>query len=509
MKIKYKLILLSLAFVYGCKSNYVKESPKEIISNNSNIVSAIIEDKDNFYYTNFSNFNYKDKKLPIGVFDSGIGGLTVMDAIINYDKNNNQTHLSGSDNSPDFEKESFIYFGDQANMPYGNYSETNKVELLKEHIIKDAQFLLSNKYYESADDLVAKTNKKPVKVIVIACNTATAYGKEYIEEFIEKAKLDFKVIGVIDAGARGVLETFQKNEDGIIGVLATVGTVSSKGYPNTILKFKEELSYFGNIEVFSQGGLGIAESVDEDRDYFNKNLTQPREEYKGPSLNGQTKIDKALFRVYNFNFEKSKMLCDSKKLDDCATLQINDAENYVRYHLVSLLEKIRISKTKNKLKAIVLGCTHYPYLTTEINSVLQELYKYKNELGNYAYRDFMNENINLIDPSANTAKELFEYLNNKSLFNPNGTLNSSEFYISVPNKSNKNIQTNKEGSFLYDYKYGRKEGEIQEYIKTVPFSRSNISDDIVSRLHNKIPKIYQLIRVFSNTNKKIEFINDK
>lgn len=511
MKKNYKLILLSFvfAFIFGCKSNYGTKTPNPSIGNNNSIVSAIIDNKDNFYYTNFADFNYKDNTLPVGVFDSGIGGLTVLDAIVNYDYNTNSNHKKGTDGLPDFEKESFIYFGDQANMPYGNYSEVNKVDLLKEHIIKDAQFLLSNKYYTTPDDLVAKTDKKPVKVIVIACNTATAYGKEYIEEFIKKSKLDIKVIGVIDAGARGVLETLQKNEDGIIGVLATVGTISSKGYSNTILKFKEQLGYTGNIEVFSQGGLGIAESVDEDTNYFNKNLTQPREDYKGPSLNGQTKIDKALLKVYNFNFEKSKMLCDSKNVDDCSAIQINDAENYVRYHLVSLLEKIRASKTKNKLKAIVLGCTHYPYLTTEINTVLQELYDYKNDVETYVYRDFMAEKVQLIDPSANTAKELFEYLSAESLFNPNGNSASSEFYVSVPNKDNKSSQINNEGSFLYDYKYGRTAGEIQEYTKSVPFSRNTISDDILNRLNNKIPKIYQLIHVFNSINKKTEFINDK
>ena len=511
MKKNYKLILLSFvfAFIFGCKSNYIKESEKASFGNKNSIVSAIINKKDNFYYTNFANFNYKDNTLPVGIFDSGIGGLTVLDAIVNYDFNSNSSHKKGSDGLPDFQKESFIYFGDQANMPYGNYSEVNKVDLLKEHIIKDAQFLLSNKYYTTPDDLVAKTDKKPVKVIVIACNTATAYGKEYIEEFIKKAKLDIKVIGVIDAGARGVLETLQKSEDGIIGVLATVGTISSKGYSNTILNFKEQLGYTGNIEVFSQGGLGIAESVDEDTNYFNKNLTQPREDYKGPSLNGQTKIDKALLKVYNFNFEKSKMLCDSKNADDCSALQINDAENYVRYHLVSLLEKIRISKTKNKLKAIVLGCTHYPYLTNEINMVLKELYDYKNDVGSYVYRAFMTEKVQLIDPSANTAQELFEYLNTESLFNPNGNSTSSEFYVSVPNKDNKSSQINKEGSFLYDYKYGRTAGEIQEYTKSVPFSRNTISEDILNRLNSKIPNLYQLIRIFNTSNEKTKFLKDK
>ncbi len=59
--------------------------------------------------------------LPIGVFDSGVGGLTVLDAIIALDEFNNLSGKSGPDGVPDFEHERFVYLGDQANMPYGNY----------------------------------------------------------------------------------------------------------------------------------------------------------------------------------------------------------------------------------------------------------------------------------------------------------------------------------------------------------------------------------------------------
>jgi glutamate racemase len=97
-----------------------------------------------------------------------------------------------SDGIPDFEKEYFIYLADQANMPYGNYPSLGKTDLLKEHILKDVQFLLSNKYYQLPGDQEYKTDKLPVKVIVIACNTATAYGMEDIEKFLLKAKLDIK-----------------------------------------------------------------------------------------------------------------------------------------------------------------------------------------------------------------------------------------------------------------------------------------------------------------------------
>ena len=495
--------------IVGCKQNPKKEVTAETEVQKGDIVETIINDNKSFYHVNFANYPTGNKSLPIGVFDSGTGGLTVLKAIVNYDENNNSNYKSGSDGTIDFNKESFIYLGDQANMPYGNYSKENKVDLLNEHIIKDAQFLLSNKYYSDSNDGTVNSDKQPVKTLVIACNTATAYGKEYIEEFLKKADANIKVIGVIDAGVRGTLNSIEKNEDAIIGVLATAGTVASKGYHNTIVKFKDELGYTGNIEVFSQGGVGIAEAVDEDPNYFDKTLKKPRNDYKGPGLDGDVQIDKTLFDIYNFDFDNSKMLCDTEKADDCSILQINDAQNYVRYHLVTLMEQIRQSKTTNKLKSIILGCTHYPYMTDEISMILKELYSYKGKDGKYLYRNFMVENINLIDPAVDTAKELHEHLKQESLFNPNGDIKNSEFYISVANRDNKNAKIDEEGRFPYDYKYGRNVGEIQEYVKIVPFSRENISYDILTRFQKQIPHVYQLMQNFNQKNEKTKGLSEE
>jgi len=83
--------------------------------------------------------------LPIGVFDSGIGGLTVLEEILKIDTFHNDTLAPGPDGRPDFENERFIYFGDQANMPYGNYSAENNLPYLRELILKDALFLLGQR----------------------------------------------------------------------------------------------------------------------------------------------------------------------------------------------------------------------------------------------------------------------------------------------------------------------------------------------------------------------------
>ena len=183
-------------------------------------------------------------------------------------------------------------------------------------------------------------------------------------------------------------------------------------------------------------------------------------------------------------------------------MHINDAEKYVRFHLVSLMEQIRRSNTNNKLQVIILGCTHYPYLSGEIDEVLEELYDFKTEDGKYLYREFMIQNIELIDPAENTAKELYEYLNQHSFFNPDGNIKESEFYISIPNRDNPDVVTDQAGRFPYAYKYGRRAGEIQEYVKVVPFSRKNLSSDVLMRIEDQMPYIYMLIQHFNENNQK-------
>ncbi|SFC10198.1 Asp/Glu/Hydantoin racemase [Parapedobacter composti] len=463
----------------------------------SPIEQAIITDTASFYYVDVAAYPAHDESLPIGVFDSGTGGLTVLDALVRYDENNNDNQTAGRDERPDFQKEKFIYLADQANMPYGNYHSEQKSDLLVEHTIKDVQFLLSNRYYPQASSVEPSGRKQPVKAIVIACNTATAYGKAAIDAFMEKAGLNIPVIGVIDAGARGALAAFGKDESGSIGVFATVGTIASKGYEKTLMRIKDELGYTGNIQVYNQGGHGVAEAVDEEPDFIDRRATAPRPNYRGPALDNKSyAIDKDLLDVYRFDFSGNKMLCDSESALDCSIMQLNDTENYVRYYLVSLLEQMRKQPDAKPLKALLLGCTHYPYLTDNIKQVLDELYHFQ-EAGEYRYRHLMAETVHIIDPAENVADELYTYLKAQQLFNPAGDMTSSEFYISVPNTHNSNVKTDKSGHFTYDYKYGRRAGEIQEYVKVVPFDYSNIPAETIERMKTAIPQTFRLINTLN------------
>ena len=110
----------------------------------------------------------------------------------------------------------------------------------------------------------------------------------------------------------------------------------------------------------------------------------------------------------------------------------------------------------------------------------------------------MAEDIAIVDPAVNVVDELYQYLKEKQLFNPEGDMRESEFYISVPNTSNPNVVVDAQGRFPYEYKYGRNEGEIQEYVQVVPFSSNNISADTYARFRSSIPETYELIEEFQN-----------
>lgn len=494
----HTILLLSLWILSNCG-----QQPD---SNKTNLNEVILSDSSNFFYLDVKNYPVKNKKLPIGIFDSGTGGLTVMDAIVNYDGFDNKSQIYSGDGVLDFEKEFFIYLADQANMPYGNYPSLGKTDVLKEHILKDVQFILGNKYYQSADDKEFQVDKLPVKVIVIACNTATAYGLDDINDFLTKADLDIKVIGVINAGVKGAFENISSDENCSIAVMATEGTVLSNGYINAITSYKSETEYRGEIQTFQQAGVGLAGAIDGVIDYISSSATSIREEYKGPSLTSEdAKIDKSILSRYNFDWSNNRILYSGEK-NNPTEIQLNSIENYIYYNVVSLLEQIKNSESAKPLNTIILGCTHYPFYRDIFAQKLNELYNLK-ENGEYVYRNVMNEDIILIDPAENTAKELYEFLKENDLFN-NSSMDKSEFYISVPNILNENVKTESAGNFTYEYKYGRDAGNIQQYVKRVPFNKSNLHPDVIEMLKEKTPLIYQLIIDFNQKNEKTIYLRE-
>ena len=135
-------------------------------------------------------------KAPLGVFDSGIGGLTVARALFERLPN-----------------ESIIYFGDTARVPYGPKSP----DTVRRYSAEILAYLL----------------KRGVKAVVIACNTSTAHALGYLKE-----RSSVPVVGVIEPGARAAVAA---TKTGTIGVIGTAGTIASGAYERAITALRPDV----------------------------------------------------------------------------------------------------------------------------------------------------------------------------------------------------------------------------------------------------------------------------
>jgi glutamate racemase len=137
---------------------------------------------------------------PIGVFDSGIGGLTVVHAL-----------------TKTLPHENIVYFGDTARVPYGPKSP----QTVREYAAQDADILLAH----------------DVKLIVIACNTVSAVALDVVQK-----RSSVPVVGVIGPGAEAAVAATNKKRVGVIG---TVGTIASNAYVNAIRQLDPSIQVFG------------------------------------------------------------------------------------------------------------------------------------------------------------------------------------------------------------------------------------------------------------------------
>lgn len=145
----------------------------------------------------------KNQNSAIGLFDSGIGGLSVLKQFVRF-----------------LPSERFVYLGDTARVPYGNKSTQTVIEYSKQC----ARFLIN----------------QDVKLIVIACNTASAIALNVVQDMV-----DVPVIGMINPAAKAALQATQNSK---IGVIGTRATIESKAYQNEIF----EISANDSVEVFSK-----------------------------------------------------------------------------------------------------------------------------------------------------------------------------------------------------------------------------------------------------------------
>lgn len=139
------------------------------------------------------------REAPIGIFDSGVGGLTVYRAV--------------AERLP---RESLIYLGDTARIPYGTRSR----DTIQRYALEDAGFILS----------------KNVKAIVIACNTASSFASDLLRQ-----RYSVPILGVIRAGSQRAAAA---TRNGRIGIIGTEATVASQSYERTLKAIRSDLEVF-------------------------------------------------------------------------------------------------------------------------------------------------------------------------------------------------------------------------------------------------------------------------
>lgn len=241
----------------------------------------------------------------IGIFDSGVGGLSVFREIRKI-----------------LPEEEYIYYSDSANCPYGE----KPVEFIIERCRKITEFLLEN----------------GAEIIVVACNTATAAAIKTLRE-----EYPIRFIGMEPA----IKPAAQLTRTGVVGVLATAGTLKSDKY----LRHKQK--YASDIRIAEHVGEGFVELVE-------KGMTS------GP-----------------------------------------EAESTVRRSLEPLLAA--------GADTIVLGCTHYPFLTDAIRKAAQ------------------GRDITIIDPAPAIAKHLVEVMDEEGI--AHGPSYGKSFHISLHSSGNQKL----------------------------------------------------------------------
>ncbi|MCC6487189.1 MAG: glutamate racemase [Candidatus Hydrogenedentes bacterium] len=137
-----------------------------------------------------------DPGSPLGIFDSGVGGLTVFRRVAE--------RLPG---------ESIVYLGDTARVPYG----TKSAETVVRYARACARLLI----------------ERDIKILVVACNTATAYALDVLRD-----ELGIPVLGVIEPGARRAVAA---TRNGRIGVVGTVGTIASGAYQSVLTSLAPDM----------------------------------------------------------------------------------------------------------------------------------------------------------------------------------------------------------------------------------------------------------------------------
>lgn len=433
------------------------------------IAQKALGDSSSIYYADFPEYPRELSDLPIGIFDCSPDGFTVAERFLTADNFDNITGRSGSDGIADFGGEYFQILYDRANSPYGGYIDAGNPAFLKEQLIRNTLFLMSDRYYNLAVDEYQSGYKDPVKIVIIPSPVADYYALSDIQALLDRSGTGVKAVGVIESSIREALKGVDEDGNFCVGVLYSPEGVTSREYEAAIRKMASDSGVTGRIQVFNQEGLGIEEALAGNPAYLDTSAKVSRSGYAGPVTGiSYNNINASLFDRYGFDTVGNALLFPAGGRN-ISGVQLNSVENYVRYHLVSMVERHRRSGSRVPISSIILADCGYDRLRGVMDRIMVELYNYRRG-GIYLYRSSISPDFRFIDPAECAVSEAYRILREDGNLALRGTKSTLSPFITMPSSSVPADSLDSSGFFRETFLFGRVSGTEDVTTKAVPFT---------------------------------------
>lgn len=433
------------------------------------IAQKALGDSSSIYYADFPEYPRELSDLPIGIFDCSPDGFTVAERFLTADNFDNITGRSGSDGIADFGGEYFQILYDRANSPYGGYIDAGNPAFLKEQLIRNTLFLMSDRYYNLAVDEYQSGYKDPVKIVIVPSPVADYYALSDIQALLDRSGTGVKAVGVIESSIREALKGVDEDGNFCVGVLYSPEGVTSREYEAAIRKMASDSGVTGRIQVFNQEGLGIEEALAGNPAYLDTSAKVSRSGYAGPVTGiSYNNINASLFDRYGFDTVGNALLFPAGGRN-ISGVQLNSVENYVRYHLVSMVERHRRSGSRVPISSIILADCGYDRLRGVMDRIMVELYNYRRG-GIYLYRSSISPDFRFIDPAECAVSEAYRILREDGNLALRGTKSTLSPFITMPSSSVPADSLDSSGFFRETFLFGRVSGTEDVTTKAVPFT---------------------------------------
>ena len=357
---------------------------------------------------------------PIGVFDSGVGGLTVLERLL-------------SDDFPELRGEEFIQVADLANIHYGSYAKTGATSFLRELVVRDVLFLLSDGYFANSAETRPSGVKTPAKIVVVGCNTAVAYGLDAVKTVLAGMGSAVRLVNIVECGARAAIRELGANdglERGVIGVLSTPGTYASRVYPSSIRREAAGVGVVAPPEVVAAGCENLADAIQFGR---------------------------------------------------------HDLDAIVHYCLRELIGKLSKTCGHRRLRTVILGCSHYALALDHFHSALDDL-RHDPELG-----PLVADDCSFIDPAVETARQCRDLLARDGLLARRSGPSKAAMFVSSPCADLPRRLIAPDGTLEDGYKYTRPQGRFILDTKFVPLREGLFDREHFKTLLGNLPHVREAL----------------